>query len=97
MIESVSTLRFLLALIAVAAAAPAAAQMKDVPAQYHGKWVPAKATCESPAALVVSADRLTLVNGKDSEALGGIEQALAFSLRDTAASWQSRLPSSAAG
>ena len=75
MIQRTSKLRSLLALIAVAAAAPAAAQFKEVPAQYHGKWVPAKAACESPAAMVVSADRLTVVNGKDSEALGGIEMA----------------------
>ena len=75
MIRRTLKFRSLLAFIAVAAAAPAAAQFKDVPAQYHGKWVPTKATCESPAALVVSADRLTLVNGKDREALGGIEMA----------------------
>ena len=75
MIQRTLKFRFLLALIALAAAAPAAAQFKEVPAQYHGKWVPAKATCESPAAMVVSVDRLTLVNGKDSEALGGIEMA----------------------
>jgi len=73
MMESLSKLRLLLALIVVAA--PAAAQLKDVPAQFHGKWVPAKAACESAAALLVSADRLTLVNGKDSEAIGGIEMA----------------------
>ena len=75
MIQRTLRLRLLLAVIAVAAATPAAAQLKDVPAQYHGKWVPTKATCESTAALVVSADRLTVVNGKDSEALGGIEMA----------------------
>ena len=75
MIQRTLIFRFLLALIAVAAGAPAAAQLKDVPAQFHGKWVPTKATCESPAALVVSADRLTVVNGKDSEAIGGIEMA----------------------
>jgi hypothetical protein len=38
-------------------------------------WVTSKGTCDSPVRMLVSADRLTLVNGKDSEALGGIEMA----------------------
>src|SRR4051794_32832557 len=46
-----------------------------VPAEFQGAWVPSKATCDSPARVLVAADRLTLVNGKDSEALGGIEMA----------------------
>lgn len=75
MIQRTLKFRFLFALMVAAAAAPAAAQLKDVPAQFHGKWVPAQATCESTAAVMVSADRLTLVNGKDSEAIGGIEMA----------------------
>ena len=32
-------------------------------------WVPSKATCESPVRVLVGADRLTLANGKDSEAV----------------------------
>jgi len=54
---------------------PAAAQFKEVPAQFHGKWVPTKAACESGLGVTVSIDRITLFNGKDSEALGGIEMA----------------------
>lgn len=46
-----------------------------VPPEFHGRWVPAKAACESAVAVVVSVDRLTLVNGKDAEALAGIEMA----------------------
>lgn len=61
-------------LLALAAANPAQARAQ-VPAEYQGTWVPAKATCESPLKVVISADRLTLVNGKDTEALGGIEMA----------------------
>jgi len=61
-------------LLALAAANPAQARAQ-VPAEYQGTWVPTKATCESPLKVVVSADRLTLVNGKDTEAIGGIEMA----------------------
>ena len=46
-----------------------------VPVEFQGAWVPSKATCDSPVRVLVAADRLTLVNGKDSEALGGIEMA----------------------
>lgn len=52
-----------------------AAAPKAVPAEFQGRWVPSKAACESPIAVVIAADRLTLVNGKDSEALGDIEMA----------------------
>jgi hypothetical protein len=46
-----------------------------VPAEFQGVWVSSKATCDSPVRAIVTADRLTLVSGKDSEALGGIEMA----------------------
>ncbi len=46
-----------------------------VPAEFRGKWVPGKASCESPVAVVVSADKLTLVNAGDRETLVGIEMA----------------------
>jgi hypothetical protein len=46
-----------------------------VPAEFQGAWVPSKATCDSPVRVLVSADQLTLVSGKDSQALGGIEMA----------------------
>ena len=59
----------------VAASTAGAAAPNAVPAEYQGTWVPAKATCESPVRVLVAADRLTLANGKDSEALGGVEMA----------------------
>ena len=62
-------------MVLAAAASAAAATPNAVPAEFQGRWVPSKATCESPVAVLVGADRLTLVNGKDSEALGGIEMA----------------------
>jgi len=55
--------------------ANAAAAAGTVPAQFQGKWVPAPATCESAARLLIEADKLTVVNGADSQALGGIEMA----------------------
>ena len=67
-------IRLLVALAAAVSASGAAAQ-RAVPAEFQGRWVPARATCESPVAAMVAADRLTLVNGKDSEALGGVEMA----------------------
>ena len=51
------------------------AAQKTVPAEYRGRWVAAKGACESPAAMVVAADRVTLINGKDTETLGDIEMA----------------------
>lgn len=47
----------------------------DVPPPYQGTWVPSKATCESPVRVLITADRLTLQNGQDTEAIGGIEMA----------------------
>ena len=47
----------------------------DVPPQYQGSWVPSKASCESPVRVVIAADRLTLQNGSDTEAISGIEMA----------------------
>lgn len=52
-----------------------AAAQRAVPAEFQGRWVPSKAACDSPVAVVIAADRLTLVNGKDSQALGEIEMA----------------------
>ncbi len=69
-----SVIRILLAIAAVVGASGAAAQ-NVVPAELQGKWVPAKATCASPAAVLITGDRLTLVNGNDRETLGGIEMA----------------------
>jgi hypothetical protein len=55
--------------------ASGAAAQKSVPTEYHGAWVPTKATCESPVRVVITVDRLTLINGSDKQAIGGIEMA----------------------
>lgn len=47
----------------------------QVPTEYQGTWVPTKGTCESPARVVITADKLTLINGSDKQAIGGIEMA----------------------
>jgi hypothetical protein len=65
----------LLVALAAMVSATSTAAPNAVPAEFQGKWVPSKATCDSPVAVQVAADRLTLVNGKDTEALGGIEMA----------------------
>jgi hypothetical protein len=56
-------------------APPATAQSGPVPAEWQGTWVPVKAACDSPARVVITADRLTLMNGNDKQAIGGIEMA----------------------
>ena len=47
----------------------------NVPAQFQGRWVPAKAACESAVRMLIGADKLTLVNGSDTQILAGIEMA----------------------
>jgi hypothetical protein len=47
----------------------------QVPAEFAGDWVPASAMCSSPARIRVEAAKITLVNGADSEAFGGVEMA----------------------
>ena len=54
---------------------PIAVAQNTVPAQFHGTWVAGNATCDSPVRVQVAALVLTLVNGNDSAALGGIEMA----------------------
>ena len=73
--RGISNLRLLFALIAAAIAPCVSAQMNAVPAQFQGRWVPTKAACESGLGVTISANRFTLFNGKDSEAIGGIEMA----------------------
>ena len=73
--ELLPSARRLLALSTVLIGTAVAAAQNTAPVEYQGRWVPAKATCESPAAVVITANRLTLVNGKDSQTLGGIEMA----------------------
>ena len=65
----------LLAWSAVASIACAATPAGIVPMQFQGTWVPGKGSCESAVRVSIGADRLTLENGKDSQALGGIEMA----------------------
>ena len=57
-------------LVISAAVTPCDAASNVVPEEFRGRWVPSKATCGAPVAVLVTADRLTLVNGKDTEALG---------------------------
>lgn len=57
-------------------AAPLAmAQSGPVPAEWQGTWVPVKAACDSAVRMVITADRLSFVNGNDKQAIGGIEMA----------------------
>lgn len=63
------------AALALAAATPLPAHAQGVPAEYQGTWVPTKAACESPVRAEVSSDKLTLVNGNDTQQIGGIEMA----------------------
>jgi hypothetical protein len=67
--------RCVLMAVCLAASAFAAGASSVVPAEYRGTWVPGKAGCDSAVRLVVAADRVTLVSGKDTQALGGIEMA----------------------
>ncbi len=67
--------RCLLAVVAVAFSISVAAAQKAAPAEFQGRWVPSKASCESAVNVIIAADRLTLVNGKDAQALGDIEMA----------------------
>jgi hypothetical protein len=62
-------------ILSVFASATATAQSGPVPAEWQGTWVSAKAACDSQVRVVVTADRLTLVNGNDKQAIGGIEMA----------------------
>ncbi len=66
-----------LALFAVAAVSgiPIAAAQNAVLPEFHGTWVPGNGTCASPVRVQVAAQVLTLVNGSDSAALGGVEMA----------------------
>lgn len=60
----------LLALLGSAGAANA-----QVPADFQGDWVSAKATCEAAVRFRVEASKFTLINGKDTQSFGGIEMA----------------------
>ena len=60
----------LLGMLGAAGAAPA-----QVPADFHGDWVSAKATCDAAVRFRVEAAKFTLINGKDTQSFGGIEMA----------------------
>jgi len=61
--------------LCVATSTFSAVALSAVPTEFQGTWVPSRATCESPVRVLVAAEALTLVNGKDSVAIGGIEMA----------------------
>ena len=49
------------------------AAIQGVPPQFHGDWVPQKATCDAaPARLRVAGANLTLINGKDTQTWGNV-------------------------
>ena len=64
-----------MAAILALGAQDAAAQ---VPVEFQGEWVPAKATCQSPVRFRITADRMTLVNGKDSASYGDIAMVYSY-------------------
>jgi hypothetical protein len=68
------------AFLAITVLSMGVAAQKSVPAEYRGRWVAAKGACESPAAMVVAADRVTLINGKDTETLGDNARILKLNL-----------------
>ena len=64
-----------LALVGVLVAASSVAAQRTVPTEHQGRWVPSKAACDSALSIQVAADRVTFINGKDTEALGDAEMA----------------------
>ncbi len=66
----------LAALLAAAAGSALGAAAGPVPAEYQGTWVPARSACDTPPLRVtITSSQLTLANGSDRQALGGIEMA----------------------
>lgn len=63
------------ALLIVTLAPGAAFAQNVVPADFQGAWVPNNAACDSALRMQVAANQLTLVNGKDSQTLAGVEMA----------------------
>jgi hypothetical protein len=51
---------------------------QDLPAEFQGDWVPATADCESDVRLLVTATRMTLVNGADASSYGNVTIAPAY-------------------
>jgi hypothetical protein len=52
-----------------------ATAQRTVPPEFQSTWVPSSMACGAPIRMQITSNALTLVNGKDSEALGGIEMA----------------------
>jgi hypothetical protein len=69
------TQRFAVIAFIVLSLAACAECWSAVPAEFQGVWVPSAAACASPLRVQISADRVTLANGNDSDSLGGIEMA----------------------
>jgi hypothetical protein len=63
------------ACVAVMALSAGALAQRAVPVEYQGRWVSGKAMCDSPVAMLVAADRVTFINGKDAQALSDVEMA----------------------
>jgi len=61
-------------LLALIASVPTRGQAQ-VPAELQGTWVPVKAACGSASSILLTPDKLTLVNGSDKQSIGGIEMA----------------------
>ena len=65
--------RGLITMVAIASLAPPDAAAQDkVPVEFQGDWVPATATCESPARFRVTETQMTLMNGEDTETYGDL-------------------------
>jgi len=66
---------FTSAMAFAAAVVVSATAWSAVPPEFQGMWVPATGSCASTVRMQIGADRVTLVSGKDSQVLGGIEMA----------------------
>jgi hypothetical protein len=61
--------------LCLAATTTSVAALTTVPGEFQGKWVPSNAKCDSGSNVLIGANRLTLVNGGDTEELGGLDMA----------------------
>jgi hypothetical protein len=68
-------LAVLASLILAPLSAAAQGAFAQVPAEYRGDWVAASAACTATARVRVEPTSITLVNGTDTQSLGGIEMA----------------------
>jgi hypothetical protein len=63
---------------ALLASACHARAQEGLPQEFQGDWVPASATCDSPARFIVTATRMNLVNGADAQSYGDLAIAHTF-------------------